>query len=82
MTNTSESYTNPSGTLVQYNLETRKKIKQCNLGGQPDSVYVSPDETFLAVVIENERDEEYKDGVIPQLDEDGNQINPLDMFLL
>ena len=74
--NTSESYTNPSGSLVQYNLETRKKIKQCDLGGQPDSVFVSPDGTFVAVAIENERDEEYKDGVIPQLDEDGKQINP------
>ena len=74
--NTSESYTNPSGALVQYDLGKRKKIKQCDLDGQPDSVFVSPDGSFLAVAIENERDEEYKDGQIPQLDEDGKQINP------
>ena len=74
--NTSESYTNPSGALVQYNLETRKAVKECDLGGQPDSVFVSPDGTFLAVAIENERDEEYKNGFIPQIDEEGKQINP------
>ena len=74
--NTSESYTNPSGAIVQYNLDSRKAVKECDVGGQPDSVFVSPDGTFLAVAIENERDEEYKNGFIPQIDDNGIQINP------
>jgi hypothetical protein len=37
------------------------------LGGQPDSVAVSPDGAYAAVVIENERDEEVDDGAMPQL---------------
>ena len=53
--NTSESYTNPSGALVQINLDKRRAVKECDLGGQPDSVFVSPDGSFLAVAIENER---------------------------
>ena len=39
----------------------------CDVGGQPDSVAASPDGRFLAVAVENERDEEHDDGVIPQL---------------
>ena len=45
--NTSESYTNPSGALVQINLDKRRAVKECDLGGQPDSVFVSPDGSFL-----------------------------------
>ena len=35
--------------------------------GQPDSVAISPDERYAAIVIENERDEDVNDGLIPQL---------------
>jgi hypothetical protein len=38
---------------------------RCDLGGQPDSVAASPDGRYLAVAIENERDEDLDDGVIP-----------------
>ena len=41
--------------------------KSCDLGGQPDSVAISPDGSIAAVAIENERDEEVNDGEIPQL---------------
>ncbi|MBB2973492.1 esterase-like activity of phytase family protein [Mesorhizobium sp. RMAD-H1] len=65
--NTSESKTNPSGRLYVIDLATRKAEASCDLGGQPDSVAVSPDKAFLAVAIENERDEELNDGELPQL---------------
>ena len=42
-------------------------VATLDLGGQPDSVAVSPDETFAAIAIENERDEEAchtNDGVL------------------
>ena len=37
------------------------------LGGQPDSVAVSPDGSFIVIAIENERDEDLGDGEIPQM---------------
>lgn len=65
--NISESYTNPSGRLAVIDIATAKEVASCDLGGQPDSVAVSPDGSFLAVAIENERDEEAGDGGIPQM---------------
>ena len=65
--NTSESYTNPSGQLVSIDLNTRTETLRCDLGGQPDSTAVSPDKSIVAIAIENERDEDLNDGIIPQL---------------
>ena len=65
--NTSESYVNPSGKLVVVDLETKKIVKTIELGGQPDSVAVSPDGSLVAVAIENERNEDVNDEKIPQL---------------
>ncbi|MCC6983716.1 MAG: esterase-like activity of phytase family protein, partial [Bauldia sp.] len=42
-----------------------------------DSVAISPDGAFIAVVIENERDEEVNDGAIPQLPSGSLAILPL-----
>jgi hypothetical protein len=64
--NTSESYTNPSGKLVTVDLATRSVVAECDLGGQPDSVAKAPDGSFVAVAVENERDEDVNDGAIPQ----------------
>lgn len=65
--NTSESYTAPSGRLAVIDMATAKEVASCDLGGQPDSVAVAPDGSFLAVAIENERDEEAGDGGLPQM---------------
>lgn len=65
--NTSKDKANPSGRLDVVELASRKVIATCDLGGQPDSVAISPDKTFAAIAIENERDEELNDGEIPQL---------------
>ncbi|MCR4268020.1 esterase-like activity of phytase family protein [Nitratireductor sp. ZSWI3] len=65
--NTSQSYTQPSGRLMIIDLAARTAEPSCDLGGQPDSVAVSPDRRFLAVAIENERDEDLNDGVLPQM---------------
>lgn len=35
--------------------------------GQPDAVDVSKDEQYIAIAIENERDEDLGDGVLPQM---------------
>lgn len=65
--NTSESRKNPSGHLAVIDLASKKVEATCDLGGQPDSVAVSADGKFAAVAIENERDEEFNDGELPQL---------------
>lgn len=65
--NTSESKAKPSGRLAVVDIATKKIDSTCDLGGQPDSVAISPDKTFAVVAIENERDEEVNDGKIPQM---------------
>lgn len=65
--NTSKSYTEPSGYLAAVSIASHKLIQKCDLGGQPDSVAVSKDGRFVAVAIENERDEELNDGELPQM---------------
>ncbi|WP_417228349.1 esterase-like activity of phytase family protein [Amphritea sp.] len=64
--NTSESYTKPSGYLLALGLQTRAELARCDLAGQPDSVAVSKDGRYVAVAIENERDEDLNDGELPQ----------------
>lgn len=65
--NTSENRANPSGKLVTVDIATKKIEASCDLGGQPDSVAVSPDKTFAAIAIENERDEDVNEGALPQM---------------
>jgi uncharacterized protein YjiK len=65
--NTSESFTEPSGQLVVANRKTRRIVATYELGGQPDSLAMSPDRSKAAIVLENERDEDLDDGLLPQL---------------
>ena len=65
--NTSESFTDPSGVLVMIDIASKAVEASCDLGGQPDSVALSPSGDLLAVAIENERDEDLNDGAMPQL---------------
>jgi Esterase-like activity of phytase len=54
---TSVSKKQASGELQVIDLATRAKVATIDLGGQPDSIEVSPDHRYIAVVVENERDE-------------------------
>ncbi|MBI1358560.1 MAG: alkaline phosphatase [Acidobacteria bacterium] len=56
--NTSESYKNPSGDLVVVDIPSRTIVRRIPLGGQPDSVAVSRNNRYIAVAIENERNED------------------------
>jgi Esterase-like activity of phytase len=64
--NTSENFVTPSGKLVTIDPATKSITAECDIGGQPDSVAKAPDGSFIAIAIENERDEEVNDGAIPQ----------------
>lgn len=65
--NTSVDFVNVSGNLLVIDIKSKEVIRSIALGGQPDSISVSPDGQYAAVVIENERDEDLNDGEIPQL---------------
>ncbi|MBW9262236.1 MAG: esterase-like activity of phytase family protein [Candidatus Thiodiazotropha sp. (ex. Lucinisca nassula)] len=64
--NTSADFVNVSGHLEVIGITSQSSVRQIDLGGQPDSVAISPDGNYAAVVIENERDEDLGDGVPPQ----------------
>jgi hypothetical protein len=63
--NTSESKADPSGQLRVVDIATKAIEASCDLGGQLDSVAVSKDKAWLAVAVENERDEDLNDGALP-----------------
>lgn len=65
--NTGKSKANPSGALRVIDLATEEVVESCDLGGQPDSVAKAKDGSFLAIAIENERDEDVNDGALPQM---------------
>jgi Esterase-like activity of phytase len=64
---TSESFTDPNGELLIIDIDAAEVAERLELAGQPDSVAVSPDQRYAAIVIENQRDEDLNDGDIPQL---------------
>ena len=63
--NTSENYTDPSGLLKAVDVTSKTETAVCDLGGQPDAVATNGD--FVAVAIENERDEDRGDGRTGQM---------------
>lgn len=65
--NTRTDFVNTSGQLLVIDIKTRTTVRTMELGGQPDSVVVSPDGRYAAIAIENERDEDFGDGAPPQL---------------
>ncbi|MCV0426042.1 MAG: esterase-like activity of phytase family protein [Roseibium sp.] len=65
--NTSEDYVNATGHLAVIALDDLGISAKCDAKGQPDSVAISPDGKFVAIAIENERDEDLNDGAIPQM---------------
>ena len=64
---TSTTFTAPSGKLLVVDVAKRELVTSIDMGGQPDSVAVSKDGKYIAVVLENQRDEDLNDGALPQL---------------
>ena len=60
-------YTEPSGHLAIIDIAAKTSENSCDLGGQPDSVAIDDEGLMLAIAIENERDEDLNDGMLPQL---------------
>lgn len=64
--NTSPDFDNPSGELVLVSTTDGTVLRSIDLGGQPDSVAIAPSGDYAAIAIENERDEDENNGLIPQ----------------
>ena len=64
---TSPDFVNPSGNLQVIDMDSKTVVATIDMMGQPDAVALSPDKNFIAVAIENERDEDLGDGGLPQL---------------
>lgn len=64
--NTSVDFVDVAGSLAVVHIANQDIVAMLDLGGQPDSVAVSPDGNYAAVVIENQRDEDLGEGVPPQ----------------
>lgn len=64
---TSTTFTAPSGKLLVVDIAKRELVTSIDMEGQPDSVAVSKDGKYIAVVLENQRDEDLNDGALPQL---------------
>ena len=65
--NTSPDFVSTSGRLVVVDIERKRIITEHELGGQPDSIAVSPDGRYAAIAIQNQRDEDLGDGAPPQM---------------
>jgi hypothetical protein len=76
--NTSPAFVTPDGELRIIRISDQTLVRTIDLGGQPDSIAVSPDRRYAAIVIENERDEDLGDGAPPQLPSGGLIILDLD----
>lgn len=72
--NTSPDFDNPAGNLLVIDRKTRDTVATFALMGQPDSIALSPNGKLVAIVIENERDEDENGGFIPQAPTGGLQI--------
>jgi hypothetical protein len=65
--NTSQDYIEVGGKLVTIDMDGKSITGECDIGGQPDSIARAKDGSFIVIAIENERDEDLNDGVIPQM---------------
>ncbi|WP_394688160.1 esterase-like activity of phytase family protein [Hoeflea sp.] len=65
--NTSKDYVAVGGKLLTLDMDAKTVTAECDLDGQPDSIASAKDGSFIAIAIENERDEDLDDGVLPQM---------------
>lgn len=68
---TGGDFPHPSGRVDIVRVDDRTRVHSIDLGGQPDSIAISPDGTFAAIAMENQRDEEFtppgkEEGDLPQ----------------
>ncbi|CAM8656531.1 Phytase-like domain containing protein [Comamonadaceae bacterium] len=75
--NSTKDFTQPTGHLAVFDLASRKALGTCSLFGQPDSIALDKGGRHAVIVMENERDEKFNKGAIPQLPGGNLTIIPL-----
>ncbi|CAM8637438.1 Phytase-like domain containing protein [Comamonadaceae bacterium] len=75
--NSTKDFAQPTGHLAVFDLASRKPQGTCPLFGQPDSIALDKGARHAVIVMENERDEKFNKGVIPQLPGGNLTIIPL-----
>ncbi|HCX81704.1 MAG: alkaline phosphatase [Curvibacter sp. RIFCSPHIGHO2_12_FULL_63_18] len=75
--NSTKDFAQPTGHLAVFDLASRKALGTCPLFGQPDSIALDPGARHAVIVMENERDEKFNKGAIPQLPGGNLTIVPL-----
>ncbi len=75
--NSMKEFYQPTGHLAVIDIASKKELLKCDLFGQPDSIAMSPNGKYIAIAIENERDEKLNKGQIPQLPAGNLTILPL-----
>ncbi|ORV21069.1 alkaline phosphatase [Mycolicibacterium conceptionense] len=68
---TGGDFAHPSGRVDIVRIADRTRVHSVDLGGQPDSIAISPDGSFAAIAMENQRNEEFtppgkEEGDLPQ----------------
>lgn len=68
---TGGDFAHPTGRVDIVRTADRTRVHSIELGGQPDSIAISPDGTFAAIAMENQRNEEFtppgnEEGDLPQ----------------
>lgn len=69
---TDGTFTSPSGKIMVLDATSHEVLRNIDLGGQPDSIDITPDGKVGVIAMENQRDEEAtpkdgKEGDLPQL---------------
>lgn len=64
---TTEDFNAPTGYMSIIDIATREIEATCDLGGQPDAIAKNHDGSLIAISMENQRDEDFGDGGLPQL---------------
>lgn len=64
---TTSDFTAPTGYMSVVDIATKAIETTCDLGGQPDAIAKNHDGTLVAISMENQRNEDFGDGGIPQL---------------
>lgn len=71
-------FVQPAGELAVVDLRRRTVVATCDLQGQPDSLALDAQMRQLVVVLENQRDEKFQKGALPQLPGGSLNIIPLE----
>ena len=76
-------FVHPAGRVDVVRISDRTLVRSIDLGGQPDSIAISPGGDYAAIAMENQRDEEFtppggEEGDLPQLPAGALQVIDLD----